>query len=45
MFNQCWLQINEVLWHLPKNNLMASIHATILYNEFESYTFNTLRPR
>ena len=37
--NQCWLLISEVLWHSPKSNLTVSAQATILYNEFENYTF------
>ena len=36
---QYWLVISEVLWHSPKRNVMVSAHATILYNEFQNYTF------
>ena len=32
--------INEVLWHSPESNFTASAKVTILYAEFENYTFN-----
>ena len=38
--NQSWLLIDEILWHSFKSNLTATDQATILYNEFESYSFN-----
>ena len=34
--NQYWLLISEVLWHSP---VSASAQATIMYHEFENYTF------
>ena len=37
--NQCLLIISEVLWHTPESEFMVSAQATILYNEFENYTF------
>ena len=37
--NQCWLPINEVLWHSPESNFTASAQATIRYYECKKYTF------
>ena len=37
--NQYWLLIREVLWHSPGRNFTVSVQATILYNEFENYTY------
>ena len=37
--NQCWLLISEVLWHSSESNFTASAQATVLYNEFENYSF------
>ena len=39
--NQCWFVTSTVLWHLltSKSNFKVSAHATILCNEFESYTY------
>ena len=37
--NQRWLRINMVLWHSPKSNFTVVNQATILYNQFENYTF------
>ena len=37
--NPSRLFISEVMWHLSGSNLTSSIHATILHNEFENYTF------
>ena len=37
--NQWRLLISEVLWHSPESNFKLSAQATILYNEFENYTF------
>ena len=37
--NQCWLPINEVLWHSHESSFTASAQATILCNEFDNYTF------
>ena len=36
--NQCWLPINEGLWHSPEINFTVSEKASILYNEFEINT-------
>ena len=30
--------ICKVVWHLPESNFTVSVHATVLYNEFETYT-------
>ena len=45
--NQCWLLISEVLWHSPESNFTASAQTTLLYSEFEDYTFkiNATFPR
>ena len=37
--NLYWLLISEVLWYSYEINFMVSAIATILYNEFENYTF------
>ena len=37
--NQCWFIIGEVLWYSPLSNLPVSAWVTILYNEFQKYTF------
>ena len=42
--NQCWQLISEVLWHSPESIFIVSTQATILYNEFENYTFLTHLP-
>ena len=41
------ISISEVLWHLPESNFTVSGQTTILYNEFESYSFTitTTSPR
>ena len=36
---QCWLPISEVLWHSSDSSLSVNAQVTILYNEFENYTF------
>ena len=38
--NQFWLFISAILWHSPES--YSSTHATILYNEFENYTFKLI---
>ena len=43
--NQCWLLINEVLsllWHSPESNCTVNAQITVLYNEFENYTFKII---
>ena len=37
--SQYWLLIDEVIQHSPETNFTVSVQATILYNEFENYTF------
>ena len=37
--NQCWLLINEVLWHSSESNSTANAKVTSLCDEFEDYTF------
>ena len=37
--NQCWLLTNEVLWHSPEITFTMCAQSTILYKEFEQYTF------
>ena len=39
--NQCWLLINEVLWHSPESDF-TSAQANMLYNWFESCTFKII---
>ena len=41
-FTQCWFLVSAVLWHSPVNNFAASVHATILYDEFENGTFKNI---
>ena len=38
----CWLFISEVLWHSPENNFTLNGQATILYNEYDDYTFKIM---
>ena len=40
--NQCWLSISDVLWHLSESNFTVSSQASILYDEFENYTFKII---
>ena len=40
--NHHWLLINETLWHSPECKSTACAWATILYNEFENYTFKIM---
>ena len=37
--NQCWLIIIVVLWYSPGSTFKETAHATILYIEFENYTY------
>ena len=37
--NQCWLLTSDVLWYSPVSNFTVSAPGTILYSEFENYTF------
>ena len=37
---QCWLLINEVLWHSPKGNFIGSAQDICPRYEFENYKFN-----
>ena len=36
--NQCWLFIDEVLWHSTESNFTASAKVTVLYNVFANCT-------
>ena len=38
-----WTNV-EVLWHSFENNLKTSAQATVVYDEFEKYTFNSSPP-
>ena len=38
--NQCWLMINEVLWHSPDNNFTENTSDFYNWNEFEIYEFD-----
>ena len=40
--NQCWSAISDFLWHSSESNFTANAQATILYKEFENYTFKQL---
>ena len=42
--NQCWLLITKLLWHSPECNFTASAKTTILYHEYENYTFEVAVP-
>ena len=37
--NQCWLLIRQVQWHSLGSNFTVSAQTSILYNEFENYSF------
>ena len=39
---QCLFRIRVVLWHSPERNFSASAQTTILYIEFENYTFKII---
>ena len=40
--NQCWVLMEVKFWHSLGSNLTASAKATILWNEFEFYTFEII---
>ena len=38
--NKCWLFMRKVIWQSSDGNFTASAQTTILYNDFEKYTYN-----
>ena len=34
----------NILWHSPENNFTVSAQATVLYYDFENYTFEIIAP-
>ena len=40
--DQFWLLITELLWDSPESNFTVSVQASILYNELEIYTFESI---